>query len=156
MPNIGFFITFFLIFFFILFFCIYRCREYATARNHIPNNDGFYMNYGFYLPNDQSAFMDALRLKNAGDLLEYSFDRSNLIITFHDRANFHDGVKIDYQLSFWTFKKTTYMRAKRLTKFPRNNNIEYFFNEFLIKKTGVTPAEYRLFEELEKQAHHSK
>ena len=141
MEAIIFGIIFIIVIIIALFVIFKPVIKDKKARKNVKNFDFFTQHYSFLLNCSQNEAIQRLSTKNTNDILEYSFDNKMLTICFSPlKAN------IEYQLSFYCIKNTTYLRVSRVKFLYERSNIPYMINSFFIEKIDAKPIDYTTFE----------
>lgn len=115
--------------------------EDRKSRNNVTNSDPLTQHYCFVLDCDPSKAIQQLSVRNAKDILEYTFDADCLTIIFS-----HLGASIEHQLSFYVVENKTYLKVSRVNFMHSGSNIPLMSNRFFIEKIGAVPVDYTYFE----------
>jgi len=118
------------------------------VRNGVVNTDTFSRNYTYVLSRSKEIVIGLLSQKSDGDIIDYSFDQSTMIIRFRNLI-----ATIDYQLSFYSIDNKTFLKVSQIQLVYDKSNIPYMINRFFIEKIGAEPVDYHYFERLISSVH---
>lgn len=133
MEHIGYLILFFAVWFGMLFYFVRSSVREHKARAGVRNTDMFSRTHYYVLDYDLQEAVRRLAMRNAGDLIDYSFDEERYVITFRRMAE-----RAGYQLLFYPVGTYTYL-AVRLVRDPTGK--AYFLNRldrFFVEKLDAT------------------
>lgn len=110
------------------------------ASGGVTNNNAQWTEHLFFVPCKKEAFLRQLYLPSENDVMECTFDESSMSVVL---AKWADSATFDVFIR--ECEGGCYVRLRRQRRVLSKSAVQYFVNEFMIKKFDAKPLPYEQY-----------
>ena len=127
----------------VLFFVLKPMFRELKVSKGIRNQDVLSQNYLFKINYSKQEFLTRIKISNATDLMDYTFNDNTMIVTF-----FKCNAKLPYTVVIKELEDGCYIRLTKNVLIGDRSNIPYYINEFMINKFDVELLPYEEYKNI--------